>query len=183
MMGGSANPGADPFTSLLGIVGDPKATAERIKKLKAATEEHDKALNALVAKLAELDTREQKIKQDEKRIEKAETKLQADRDQLTLATESLARAEKATKEYEGTLAVRNQAEQVSWNDRHAELVTRDNGLKDREVALDKQAKELERQAQMIEDDRAKLAKLQTELLNKQTDLDTRFDTLKKLVNG
>jgi septal ring factor EnvC (AmiA/AmiB activator) len=181
-MGGAGNPGPDPFTSLLGIVGDPKATAERIKKLQGATQEHDKALEALVTRQVEFDTREQKIKQDEKRIAKLETNLQNERDELKLRADALARAEKATKEYEGTLAVRNQAEQVSWNDRHAELVTRDNGLKDREVTLEKRAKELFARSKEIEDDRAKLTKLEQDLLAKQADLDTRFDTLKKLVS-
>jgi len=183
MMGGAGNPGPDPFTSLLGVVGDPKGTAERIKKLQAATQEHDKALEALVTKAAELDTREQKIKQDEKRIAKLETNLQNDRDELKLRVDALSRAEKVSKDYEGTLEVRNQAEQVSWNDRHAELVSRDNGLKDREVELDKKAKALDAQAKELVTDREKLNKFQNELLAKQTDLDERFDTLKKLVNG
>ena len=57
MMSGSRGESPDSFASLLQIVGDPKATAERIKQLEAATKENYATLADLQKTRADLDTK------------------------------------------------------------------------------------------------------------------------------
>ena len=184
MMSGSRGD-AGALMALLNIVGDPKATTERIKQLQEATAANEKSLEKLKTKEADLDARGLELDVRETELEKSDGRV------LDIAAALEAREKViARSEHELALALSTekaqaqthvQSEQQKLDEQAAALAKLTDDVTGREKTVKAREHELDGLEQMVNDDRAKLSKFERELLARQAEIDKRYEALKALV--
>jgi chromosome segregation ATPase len=182
MMSGSRGAaGPDPFTSLLGIVGDPKGTKERIEQLQKATAANEESLEALAIKRAELDALAIKLDNREADIEKAQGKVDDQIAALDARERVVARNEQDQGDIVRKLAADRSDAAKTLADSQATASELHKALAAREAELNARAADLETKAHALESERAKIAEYEADVTKRAADLDKRIAAMRELV--
>jgi DNA repair exonuclease SbcCD ATPase subunit len=177
----STDPGPDPMTSMLEILGDPEALAARIKELKAATAKSVKALEKAKAAEAELDARAKDLDVREQALEtqalalnarttvldEYEKTMRVEHDEAAQLVDQITKREQATAKVSAALT--------------AEYAQREEALAAREAIYDEHVGRLEAEQQRLDDLQKKLIEFERRVKERQHDIEARYEKLKELV--
>ena len=169
------------FAYLLQIVGDPKATAERIKQLEAATKENYATLADLQKTRADLDTREAALKEDEVRIAKTAAQIEADHATLDRREKGYEKRDAELRRSIEMAGADKEAFTKQIEQAKAEMDTAAKALTKVREELDQREADLDTREKALEADRTKAAAFEKQLHERSADLDKRFELLKALV--